>query len=98
MFSYKEEVYTLSYPYIDWIIDSAASYHALPIKEIFTTNKAGDFGQVKMGNNSFASITGIGDVWIKTYIGYILLLKDKRHVLDLHLNLLYLCFRFGWFP
>ena len=51
--------------------------------------KVGDFGKVKMGNSSNADIVGVGDVCIQTNIGCTLTLKDMRHVLDLHLNLIF---------
>ena len=71
-----------------WIIDLAASYHATPIKEFFTSYKSGDLGTVKMGNASHSKIAGIGDICIETSIGCILTLKDVWHVLDLRLNLI----------
>ncbi|MBT1595334.1 hypothetical protein, partial [Klebsiella pneumoniae] len=53
----------------EWVIDTAASYHATPNKEFFTSYKAGDFGTVKMGKTSYSKIVGIGDVCIKTNVG-----------------------------
>ena len=41
-----------------------------------------------MGNNSCVDIVGIGDICVKTNIGYTLELKNVRHVLDMHLNLI----------
>ena len=40
---------------------STASYHVTPRKELFTSYKAGNFGRVKMGNDSYVNIMGIGD-------------------------------------
>ena len=73
---------------VEWVVDTAASYHVTPHVEFFKTYQAGDFGTVKMGNNSFAKIVGTGDVQIKTNVGHIITLKDVRHVPDLRLNLL----------
>ena len=77
-----------SHPYVEWVIDSASSCHVTPRKELFTSYKAGDFGRVKMGNNSYADIVGIGDVYVETDTGYTLALKDVRHVPNMHLNLI----------
>ena len=49
---------------IEWVVDTAASYHATPNKEFFMTYKAGDFGCVKMGNTASYNIVGIGDICI----------------------------------
>ncbi|KAF8387595.1 hypothetical protein HHK36_026248 [Tetracentron sinense] len=73
---------------IEWVVDTAASYHATPNKEFFTSYKAGDFGTVKMGNTSHSKIMGIGDVCIQTNVGCTLTMKDVRHVPDLRLNLI----------
>ncbi|KAF8391931.1 hypothetical protein HHK36_022271 [Tetracentron sinense] len=73
---------------IEWVLDTAASYHATPNKEFFTSYKAGDFGTVKMGNTSHSKIIGIGDVCIQTSVGCTLTMKDVRHVPDLRLNLI----------
>ena len=72
----------------DWVIDTGASFHATPNKEFFSTYKSGDFGTVRMGNTSQSKIAGIGDVCIRTNVGYILTLKDVCHVPDLRLNLI----------
>ena len=49
---------------IEWVVDTAASYHATPNKELFITYKAEDFGCVKMGNPASSNIAGIGDISI----------------------------------
>ena len=73
---------------IEWVVDTAASYHATPNRELFSTYKTGDFGYVKMGNTASSNIAGIGDICIQTNVGYQLILKDVRHVPDLRLNLM----------
>ena len=60
---------------IEWVVDSAAPYHIIPIKGLFTTYKARDFGIVKMGSSSYSQIVGIGNVCIKTNVGSIVILK-----------------------
>ena len=71
---------------VEWVVDSAASYYVIPIKELFTTYKAGDFGTVKVGNSSYSIIVKIGDVCIKTNVGSTMISKNVQHVLDLRMN------------
>ncbi|CAA0840400.1 Unknown protein, partial [Striga hermonthica] len=73
---------------VEWVIDSAASYHATSHKEFFSLYKEGEFGRVKMGNNSIENIVGVGDVCIQTDIGCTITLKDVRHIPYLRLNLI----------
>ena len=49
---------------IEWVVDTAASYHATPNREFFNTYKVGDFRCVKMGNTASSNAVGIGDVSI----------------------------------
>lgn len=72
----------------EWLVDTGASYHCVPKREYFLNYQAGDFGSVKMGNQSSASIVGIGDIRVKTNVGCMLTLKGVRHIPDLRLNLL----------
>ena len=41
-----------------------------------------------MGNESVSQVDGIGDICIQTSMGCTFTLKDVRHILDLHLNLI----------
>ena len=41
-----------------------------------------------MDNDSYIDIVGIGDICVRTNIGYTLILKDVRHVPDICLNLI----------
>ena len=41
-----------------------------------------------MGNDSYANIVGICDICVRANTRYILILKDVRHVPDIHLNLI----------
>jgi hypothetical protein len=72
----------------EWVVDSAATHHVVRTKELFTTYKAKDFGTVKMGNTSYSKIVRIGDVCIKTNVGFTVMLKNVRHVPDLCFNLI----------
>ena len=78
----------LSHPYVEWVFDSASSCHVTPRNELFTSYKAGNFGRVKMGNNSYADIVGIRDFCVETNIGYTLALKNVRQVPDMCSNLI----------
>ncbi|KAM2683111.1 hypothetical protein EV1_044763 [Malus domestica] len=73
---------------IEWIFDNGASFHATSKREFFSTYKEGDFGIVKMGNESYSKILGIGDICLRTNLGCQLMLKDVRHIPDIRLNLI----------
>ena len=73
---------------IKWIVDSAASYHYVQKREYFSTYKAGDFGDKKMGNISVSQIVGIDNICIQTSMGCTLTLKDVQHIPNLRLNLI----------
>ena len=82
----QDDCRTVSDPYVEWVIDSAASCNITPRKELFTSYKARNFGRVKMGNDSYADIVGIGDICVGANTRYTLILKDVRHVLDIPLD------------
>ena len=80
-------VYTSSSSF-DWILDSMASHHVTPCKDSFVSYNPGDYGRVHLGNNHFCSIIGVGDVQIKMKDGQDILLKQVRHVLEMHMSLI----------
>ena len=84
----QDDCCIVSNPYVEWVIDSAASCHVTPRKELFNSYKANNFGRVKMGNDSYADIVEIGDICVKANTGYTLILKDIRHVPNIRLNLI----------
>ena len=84
----EDECCNVSHPYVEWVIDSASSCHVTPRNELFNSYKAGDFGKVKIGNNSYVDIVGIGDICVETNTRYTLELKNVRHVPDMYLNLI----------
>ena len=86
--STSEDVLSCEYQNSEWMADTGASLDATPRRESFCTYRRGQFGVVRMGNKGTSNIGGIGDVKIKTNLGYELLFKDVRHVEDLWLNLL----------
>ena len=72
----------------NWVIDSGASFHVTSHSDFFTSYITGDFVNVRMGNSVVCKIVGIGDIFLEASIGNKLVLKDVRHVLDIHLNLI----------
>ncbi|GAA0162782.1 hypothetical protein LIER_18800 [Lithospermum erythrorhizon] len=51
------------------------------------SKELGDFGEARMGNNGASKIIAMGDVHIKTDLGYTLILKDVRHIHDFRMSL-----------
>ena len=72
----------------EWVVYLAATYHVVCTKKLFTTYKVENFGTVKMGNMSYSRIVGISDECIKTNVGCTVMLKNVRHVPNLHFNLI----------
>ena len=72
----------------EWVVYLAATYHVVCTKKLFTTYKTRNFGTVKMANTSFSKIVGIGNLCIKTNVGFTVMLKNVRHVPDLCFNLI----------
>ena len=70
------------------VIDSGSSFHVTYHCDFFTSYRIGDFRNVRMGNRGVSKIVGIVDICLDTSIGNKLVLKDIRHVLDIHLNLI----------
>ena len=48
-----------------WILDSGASFHSSPSKELFQNFKSGNFGKVYLADNKALEIEGKGDVCIR---------------------------------
>ena len=74
---------------MDQVVDTSASYHATPRLDFFTSYKAGDFGFVRMRNNVISNIVEIIDICLETNVGYKLVLKNMRHILNFYLNLIF---------
>ena len=70
----------------EWVVDTAASYHATFCKKIFTNYKVGDFGAVEMRNTNCSKIVGICDIQIQISVRSIITLKDIHHVPKFRLN------------
>ncbi|RDY09561.1 hypothetical protein CR513_06046, partial [Mucuna pruriens] len=69
-----------------WIIDSGATLHVTPKKELFTSYTSSDFGVLKMGNNGVSKVIGVGDVCLQTNMTVQLWLRGVKHAPDVHFN------------
>jgi len=72
-----------------WIIYSGVTLLVTLRKEFFTSNTFGDFGVLKMGNDSMSKVIGVGDVYLQTNMGMQLLLRGVKHVFDVNFDLIY---------
>ena len=70
------------------MIDSVASIHATPRKGFFTSYTSDDFGSVMMGNDGSAKAIGMGDEHLETSNGTMFILKNVKHIPDIHMNLI----------
>ncbi|KAG8364646.1 hypothetical protein BUALT_Bualt18G0019000 [Buddleja alternifolia] len=72
----------------DWIIDSGASYHITPHRDMFTSYTSGNFGRVRMANHGVTEVIGMGNINLETNTGCRLILRDVRHIPDIRLNII----------
>ncbi|KAG8363646.1 hypothetical protein BUALT_Bualt19G0044200 [Buddleja alternifolia] len=75
----------------DWIIDSGASYHITPHRDMFTSYTSGNFGRVRMANHGVTEVIGMGNINLETDTGCRLILRDVRHIPDIRLNIISTC-------
>ena len=66
---------TVDNPLDDWVLDSGASFHTTPHREIIQNYVAGDFGKVYLVDGSALDVVGMGEVWILLPNGSIWLLE-----------------------
>lgn len=52
----KKQYYHVVDQFVEWVGDSVTSYHVTPKRELFASYKAGNFGEMKMGNDSHLNI------------------------------------------
>ncbi len=71
-----------------WIIDSGATLHVTPRKELFTSYIAGTFRMLNMGNDGVAEIVGVGDVCLQTNMGVQLWMRGVKHAPNVRFNLI----------
>ncbi|KAG8377191.1 hypothetical protein BUALT_Bualt08G0002500 [Buddleja alternifolia] len=72
----------------DWIIDSGASYHITPHRDMFTSYTSGNFGRVRMANHGVTEVIGMGNINLETDTACRLILRDVRHIPDIRLNII----------
>jgi len=75
-------------PVESWILDSGASFHSTPSKELLHNYVAGNFGKVYLADDEPLDIMGKGEVHIKTAQGMLWKLQNVRHVPGLKKNLI----------
>ena len=76
-------------PIESWIVDSGASFHSSPNKELFHNFVGGKFGKVHLAGNKSLEILGGGDVNKKFLNGGLWKLQDVRYILGLTKNLIF---------
>ena len=69
-------------------MDSGASFHTTPHREIIQNYVAGNFGKVYLADGSALNVVGMGDVRILLPNRSVWLLEKVRHILDLRRNLI----------
>ena len=80
---------SVNIPVESWILDSGASFHSSPSKELFQNFKSGNFGKVYLADNKALAIEGKGDVCIKTTSVNQWTLDDVRYIPGIKKNLIY---------
>ena len=69
-------------------MDSGASFHTTPHREIIQNYAAGDFGKVYLADGLALDVVGMGDVQILLPNGSVWLLEKVQHIPDLRRNLI----------
>ena len=69
-------------------MDSGASFHTIPHREIIQNYATGDFGKVYLADGSALDVVGMGDVRILLHNGSVWLLEKVRHIPNLRRNLI----------
>ncbi|KAL4559836.1 hypothetical protein LXL04_031982 [Taraxacum kok-saghyz] len=82
------DMVNLAHDDTSWVVDNGATCHVTSQRDFYTSYTPGDFGIVKMGNNGFSKIAGVGDICMKFDTGMELVLHNVKHVPDMRLNLI----------
>lgn len=73
-----------------WVIDSSASIHTTSQKYFIVNYISDDFGTVKIdGNGGLTEIFENEDMCLETNNSTILVLRDAKCIIDIHLNLIF---------
>lgn len=71
-----------------WVIDSSASYHVTSHHDYFSSYTTSPFGHVNMENDEECEIIDMGDVHLDLNTRCKSILKNVRHIPNIHLNLI----------
>ena len=82
-------ILSVNSPVESWILDSGASFHSSPSKELFQNFKSQNFEKVYLAENKALRIEGKGDVCIKTTSGSQWTLEDVRYIPGIKKNLIF---------
>jgi hypothetical protein len=75
-------------PLDSWVLDSGASFHTTPIREILENYVAGNFGKVYLADGTALDVVGTGDVCIRVHSDSVWKLQKVRHIPKLKKNLI----------
>lgn len=81
-------ILSINSPIESWILDSGASFHSTPCREIMENYVSGDFGKVHLADDEALKIVGKGDVRLKLPNGTAWKLQGVRHIPGLKRNLI----------
>ena len=79
---------SLDNPVESWVIDSGASFHTTPSRELLSNYVSGSFGKVYLADGKPLDIVGRGDINIRTSSGTQWTLHNVRHIPALKRNLI----------
>ena len=66
---YHENFVNLALDDSSLIMDSDASCHVTPRRDLFTSYTVDDFGTIKLGDEGLCKIVGMEDVWLEISMG-----------------------------
>ncbi|KAE8703438.1 cytochrome P450 71A9-like [Hibiscus syriacus] len=81
-------ILSVNSPIESWILDSGASFHSTPCREIMENYVSGDFGKVHLADDETLKIVGKGDIRLKLPNQTTWTLKGVRHIPGLKRNLI----------
>ncbi|KAL5826235.1 hypothetical protein ACOSQ4_018032 [Xanthoceras sorbifolium] len=81
-------ILSVNSPIESWILDSGASFHATPCREIMGNYVNGNFGKVHLADDETLKIVGKGDIRLKLPNGSTWKLQGVRHIPGLKRNLI----------
>ena len=81
-------ILSVNSPMESWVLDSGASFHSCPSREVMENYISGDFGMVYLADDEPLKIVGKGDVRVKTRNGLVWKLQNVRHIPSLKRNLI----------